>query len=483
MPPPADDRRLLDAFVKTRDAAAFSEIVGRYGPMVVATARRQARDVHCAEDIAQAVFLVLARRANVIDLSRGSLGGWLHRTTLLAARNASRIDARRRRHEREAIMQRMRQESVASPTMDDASLATLDDAIDALGRRDREVIALRFFETLSVDEIAARLALSEHAVKKRLFRATNRLRSRFSPKSPADLTAALSAIALPANAIAIDLTSATPAAHAVAKGTLKMITRTMLVKTAAAAVITLVAMSGGIATIAMARQQPSRPTPATDAFAAMSSSTRPAETLEDDWTALGGEEPDASAALLRLSRKPDEFVTFAQSHFIPVKLTEAQLAPLLVELGSNDDDTWRAAYEKLQYFDPRLAIELQELIDKTEDPRTLTRLIEVLSSGERGSLQGKEVGLNPFPSGGGNFFTETENGRTAWWAENRLDHLNVPRLDSGKPGWNQVVRGTMLLEHIGTPDARAIVDAMATGHPDVQPTRVAIAAIKARLVK
>jgi hypothetical protein len=44
--------------------------------------------------------------------------------------------------------------------------------------------------------------------------------------------------------------------------------------------------------------------------------------------------------------------------------------------------------------------------------------------------------------------------------------------------WTRAVRAIVLLEHIGTPDATAILKDMATGHPDAYPSKVAKEALK-----
>jgi hypothetical protein len=47
-----------------------------------------------------------------------------------------------------------------------------------------------------------------------------------------------------------------------------------------------------------------------------------------------------------------------------------------------------------------------------------------------------------------------------------------------KKKWTRAVRAIVLLEHIGTPDATAIIKDMATGHPDAYPSKVAKEALK-----
>src|SRR5262245_13408659 len=72
-----NDRALLERFVRSRDEEAFAELVGRHGPLVRGVCRRLLRDAGTAEDVFQATFLVLARKAHRGGW-RDSVGPWLH---------------------------------------------------------------------------------------------------------------------------------------------------------------------------------------------------------------------------------------------------------------------------------------------------------------------------------------------------------------------------------------------------------------------
>ena len=63
---PMSDRQLLKQFVNHNDDRAFAELVSRYGGLVLDVCRRVLQDEHLAEDVFQATFLVLARRASRI---------------------------------------------------------------------------------------------------------------------------------------------------------------------------------------------------------------------------------------------------------------------------------------------------------------------------------------------------------------------------------------------------------------------------------
>src|SRR5438876_177918 len=95
---PATEAELLDRFVRHNDEDAFAVLVARHGPMVFGVCRRILHATHQAEDVAQATFLVLARKARTI-LRPDALAGWLHRTAHHLALKHHRADTRRRERE------------------------------------------------------------------------------------------------------------------------------------------------------------------------------------------------------------------------------------------------------------------------------------------------------------------------------------------------------------------------------------------------
>ena len=168
-----EDGQLLARFEADRDEAAFEAIVARHGPMVLATCRSVLGREHDAEDVFQATFLVLARKAGSIQ-GDAVLGGWLHRVARRASIRAGVERARRRRKEAEAAS--LRGEVDRPRSLDLA--ARLHREVDRLPDRHRLPVVLCDLEGLTYDEAACQLGLTVPALRNRLARARRRLRDR-----------------------------------------------------------------------------------------------------------------------------------------------------------------------------------------------------------------------------------------------------------------------------------------------------------------
>src|SRR4051812_43713456 len=90
------DHELLAAFLDQRSEEAFAELIRRHGPMVVGVGRRIAGSE--AEDVAQTVFLELARQGPAAKEIR-NLPGWLRQVARNQATHRRDADQSRRRHE------------------------------------------------------------------------------------------------------------------------------------------------------------------------------------------------------------------------------------------------------------------------------------------------------------------------------------------------------------------------------------------------
>src|ERR1051325_3440297 len=89
------DFALLRRFVQERDEAAFSDLVRSHLDIVFATALRKVGEAGTAQEVAQNVFVALARKAWQFT-PEDSLPAWLHRTALLESKHWLRGELRRR---------------------------------------------------------------------------------------------------------------------------------------------------------------------------------------------------------------------------------------------------------------------------------------------------------------------------------------------------------------------------------------------------
>ena len=187
-----DDAALLRRFADDGTDSAFTALVRRHVDLVYAAAlRRTDGDAHLAADVAQQVFITLAREAG--KLSRHTvLSAWLHTATRNAALNLMISEQRRRIRERAA--------HALAPAAPDTPLhweqlrPVLDSAIDELSDPDRTAVVLRFLEQRPFAEIGAALNVSADAARVRTNRALEQLRAALGQRGVSSSAAAIGAL-------------------------------------------------------------------------------------------------------------------------------------------------------------------------------------------------------------------------------------------------------------------------------------------------
>jgi RNA polymerase sigma factor (sigma-70 family) len=180
-----DDIALLRNYVENHSEEAFAALVTRHINKVYSVALRHTGNPHQAEEITQAVFVILARKSSSLG-RRVILSGWLYQTARLTAVTFIRSAIRRARREQEACMQTALNENESDVWKQIAPL--LDAAMAGLNETDRHAVVLRFFDGKSMGEIGATLGASEDAVKKRVGRALGKLQKHFARHGIASTT-------------------------------------------------------------------------------------------------------------------------------------------------------------------------------------------------------------------------------------------------------------------------------------------------------
>jgi RNA polymerase sigma factor (sigma-70 family) len=274
-----DDHTLLRQFAEQNSEAAFAALVARHVDKVYSTALRQTRNAHAAEEITQAVFVILAKKSGRLG-GKVILAGWLYETARLTAVTFIRSEIRRARREQEAHMQTTlngggdASSPFTSETVWPHIAPLLDDALAGLSAADRHAVVLRYFDGKSLGEVGTALGASEDAAKKRVTRAVEKLRGWFTKRgvtlTATVLTAAISANSVQAAPLGLAATVTATAAKGAAvsgstltliKGALKIMAWTKI-KTAVAAGVGLLLASGTTLTI-IKEMRNSRSTPRT----------------------------------------------------------------------------------------------------------------------------------------------------------------------------------------------------------------------------
>ncbi len=179
----ASDIELLRKYSQQDADDSFAELVRRHIHLVYSIALRHVGITAHAEEITQAVFVVLAQKSG--QLREGViLEGWLYQTTRHTALNFLRGERRRQLREQEAYMQSHLQESDHTPVWNQL-VPLLDEAVSRLGEKDRQAILLRFFKGKNLAEIAAAMSTTEAAAQSRVHRAVEKMRKFFARRGVA----------------------------------------------------------------------------------------------------------------------------------------------------------------------------------------------------------------------------------------------------------------------------------------------------------
>ena len=267
------DRHLLDRFAAGRDEDAFAVLVRRHGPLVWGVCQRVLGSRHDAEDVFQATFFVLARRASAVRW-RDSVGSWLHEVAYRLS-NETRVKSARRRFHELAAAQVVREPNPAGRDQD--VFALLDEELHRLPDKFRAPLLACYLQGKTSDHAARELGWSLRTLQRRLAQARELLRMRLTRRgvtlsaalllavltqSSADAAMPAALVAATAQAAVSFATGVANSAHGtlLAQAFLKGMAMTRW-KLAAALAVILAATTGGglVARYGLAAKSPADP--------------------------------------------------------------------------------------------------------------------------------------------------------------------------------------------------------------------------------
>ncbi len=161
------DRELLQRFTRQREEAAFAQLVQRHGPMVLRVCQRILHQAQDAEDVFQATFLVLSRKAAVLPWQE-SVASWLYQVAYRLALKARTAAARRCTHE-SRVGERPAADPLAEITLREAQ-ALLDEELSRLPEKYQAPLVLCYLESRTQEEAAKQLGCSLRTLRRRLER-------------------------------------------------------------------------------------------------------------------------------------------------------------------------------------------------------------------------------------------------------------------------------------------------------------------------
>jgi len=174
VPPSQPGDGELMARVAAGEQAAFRQLLARYLPRLVATARRMLGGDAEAEDVAQEAALRLWRNAAKIEVSEAGVGGWLYRVTS----NLALDRIRARRSDGPDALEFMTVPADQQRRLVERDLgARVDKELQALPERQRQALVLCHYEGMSMSDAGEVMGISSEAIESLLARGRRTLRA------------------------------------------------------------------------------------------------------------------------------------------------------------------------------------------------------------------------------------------------------------------------------------------------------------------
>jgi hypothetical protein len=202
--------------------------------------------------------------------------------------------------------------------------------------------------------------------------------------------------------------------------------------------------------------------------------------IEGLWADLAsGDETTVTRAILALSKDPKRAEAFFKSHLRPVKADAKRVAALLADLDSNQFAVRNKAFAELEYLGKYIKSDLEKALADASGPESKKRIQQLI---DRMPVPVKDAKAPPKgnPNGASVVVTVVNGQRKVIinGVEVEGPGNTGPVAVGPSPYWIRAVRAIAILEDIGTPEAKAIVEELARGEGDALPTEKAKATLE-----
>lgn len=196
-------------------------------------------------------------------------------------------------------------------------------------------------------------------------------------------------------------------------------------------------------------------------------------TLESRWSDLASpEEARANRAMLALAARPKETIALLAERLKPVKADPKRVEQLLKQFQSANFAVRNQAMAELEYLGKYIKADLENAKKTSTDVETGSRIKQLLDKMPPEKKAPPAI-APPRGQAGKSVSVSNINGQIQILIDGVPLDLTpaAPTLPPGpSPLWVRAVRAVTILEHLGTPEARQLLQAIAAGEPDALPT-------------
>ncbi len=193
------------------------------------------------------------------------------------------------------------------------------------------------------------------------------------------------------------------------------------------------------------------------------------------WSDLASaDEAKATRAALQLAARPTEAIAFLREHLRPVKVETKRVTTLIGHLDSDDYATREEAARELEYLGKYVKPHLEAALAGKPSAEKHKRLQELL---DRLAAEEAAAGA-PAPLTGNNVAVTNAGGKITILIDGKPVNLAPRTVPTPRMAWVRAARAAAVLEYLGTPEARKLLETLATGESDAPPTKAAREALE-----